>query len=107
MLQRITPISKASLKRQCLIIADGDLKKAKEYYDFWVDGMEEELPVFDPQQPSWVDTLGSRVNGLLDWAKEHQDVLNKGVELLNNLIGRRGNVSALAESAESLEEIND
>ena len=105
MLQRISPISKASLKRQCLIIANGDLKKAKEFYDFWADGMENELPTFDPKDPSWVDSFGTRVNNVLDWAQEHKDVLNQGVDLISNLIGRRG--GAIAEAAESLEEINE
>lgn len=105
MLQQIRPISKASLKRQCLIIAEGDLKKAKEYYDFWIDGMSEELPTFDPKEPSWVDNVGARVNGVLAWAKENQDVLTKGVDLVTNLIGRRG--GAVAEAAQSLEEINE
>lgn len=105
MLQRISPISKASLKRQCLLIAEGDLKKAKEYYDFWVDGMGEDLPTFDPKEPNWLDSFGTRVNSVLDWAQEHKDVLNQGVDLISNLIGRRG--PAIAEAAQSLEEINE
>ena len=104
MLRQITPISKASLKRQCLMIAEGDLKKAKEFYDFWADGLSE-LPDFDPKQPSWVDAFGTRVNNVLDWAQEHKDVLTQGVDLISNLIGRRG--PAIAEAAESLEEINE
>lgn len=105
MMQNVNPISKASLKKQCLIIAEGDLKRAKELYDFWVDGMGEELPAFDPKQPSWVDTFGTRVNNVLDWAQEHKDVLNQGVDLISNLIGKRGN--AIVDAAESLEEINE
>ena len=104
MLRQIAPISKASLKRQCLIIAEGDLKKAKEFYDFWADGMSE-LPDYDPKEPSWVDSFGTRVNNVLDWAQEHKDVLTQGVDLISNLIGRRG--PAIAEAAESLEEINE
>lgn len=104
MLRQIAPISKASLKRQCLMIAEGDLKKAKEFYDFWVDGMGDDLPTFDPKQPSWVDSFGTRVNSVLDWAQEHKDVLTQGVDLISNLIGRRG--TPIAEAAESLEEIN-
>ena len=107
MLQQIRPISKASLKRQCLMIAEGDLKRAKEYYDFWLEGMDGDLPAFDPKEPSWVDNIGTRVNGLLGWAKENQDVLSKGVDIITNLIGRRGGGTAIAETAESLEEINE
>ena len=106
MLQQISPISKASLKRQCLLIAEGDLKKAKEFYDFWVDGMEEDLPTFDPKQPNWADNFGTRVNSVLDWAKEHEDVLSRGFDLISSLIGRRGGPAAITESAETLEEIN-
>ena len=105
MMQNVTPISKASLKKQCLIIAEGDLKRAKELYDFWTDGMEEEIPTFDPQKPNWLDNFGTRVNSVLDWAQEHRDVLTQGVDLISNLIGRRG--AAIAETAESLEEINE
>lgn len=87
------------------MIAEGDLKKAKEFYDFWIDGMEEELPATDPRQPSWVDAFGSRVNNVLDWAQEHKDVLSQGVDLISNLIGRRGTPAIGA--AEALEEINE
>ena len=104
MMQSVTPISKASLKRQCLIIADGDLERAKELYDFWVDGMSEDLPTFDPKQPSWVDNFGNRVNSVLDWAQQHKDILSQGVDLISNLVGKRG--VSVADAAESLEEIN-
>ena len=106
MMQNVTPISKASLKKQCLIIAEGDLKRAKELYDFWVDGMETDLPTFDPKQPSWVDNFGTRVNNVLDWAQQHKDVLSQGVDLISNLIGKRG-APAIGAGAEALEEIND
>ena len=106
MLRQITPISKASLKRQCLMIAEGDLKKAKEFYDFWAEGMEAELPTFDPKEPSWMDNFGSRVNGILGWVKENQGVLTQGYDLISNLIGRRG-ATAIEAGAEALEEINE
>lgn len=102
MLQNINPISKASLKRQCLMIADGDLKKAKEFYDFWVEGIEEELPTFDPKQPSWADNFGNRINSILDWAQQYKEVLNQGADFVSNLITRR-----VPAATESLEEINE
>ena len=104
-MMQIRPISKASLKRQCLIVADGDLKKAKEYYDFWVEGMDD-LPAFDPVEPSWMENFGNRVNGVLGWVKENQDVLSQGYDLISNLIARRGG-TIVEESAEALEEINE
>lgn len=104
-MMQMRPISKASLKRQCLIIAEGDLKRAKELYDFWVEGMED-LPTFDPVPPSWMDNFGSRVNGVLGWVKENQSVLTQGVDLIGNLIARRG-APAIEAGAEALEEINE
>lgn len=104
MLQNVNPTSKASLKRQCIMIAEGDLKKAKEFYDFWAEGMEDELPTFDPKEPSWADTFGMRVNSVLDWAQEHKDVLNQGADFITSFIGRR---TPAIGAAESLEEINE
>lgn len=103
-MMQVKPISKASLKRQCLIVAEGDLKRAKEYYDFWVEGMDE-LPTFDPVEPSWLDNLGTRVNSVLGWAKENQGVLVQGYDLISNLIARRG-ATAIEAGADALEEIN-
>jgi hypothetical protein len=45
--QGLRATSKSSLKLQCLFCAKGDLKEAKELYDFFASDMPD-LPDYDP-----------------------------------------------------------
>lgn len=105
MIQAIRPTSKASLKLQCLWVSQGDVKKAKELYDFFVSDMPD-LPDHDPQPVSWVDHTKNTVNGLMEWLKTNQDTLAQGYEFIRTVIVNRGALPSAAPVADPLPDIN-
>lgn len=106
--QGLRATSKSSLKLQCLFCAKGDLKEAKELYEFFAADMPN-LPDNDPVPPTWVDNTRDTVNGVMGWLKENQDTLMQGFEFVRDMIQKRGGVgAALPESTvQSLPPIND
>ncbi len=98
MIQAIRPTSKASLKLQCLWASNGDVKKAKELYDFFVSDLPD-LPDHDPVSPTWVDSTKDVVTGVVGWLKENQDTLASGYEFVRSLIQGKGALPSAGESA--------
>ena len=90
--QGIRATSKSSLKLQCLFCAKGDLKEAKELYDFFAADMPN-LPDYDPPVPTWMDNTKETVNGLMGWLKENQDTLAQGYDFIRGIIQKRGAVT--------------
>ena len=99
--QGIMATSKSSLKLQCLFCAKGDLKEAKELYDFFAE--DTNLPDHDPIPPTWVDNTKETVNGLMTWFKENQDTIAQGYEFIRNVIQKRTPI----EPTEALPNINE
>lgn len=89
MIQSIRPTSKSSLKMQCLYVCKGDVKQARELYDFFAEGIKG-LPDFDPVKPSWMDNTKEAVNGFMSWFKENQDALAQGYNFVRGVIANRG-----------------
>ena len=86
--QGIRATSKNSLKLQCLFCARGDLKEAKELYDFFASDMPD-LPDYDPIPPTWMDNTKETVNGLMAWLKDNQGTLAQGYEFIRNIVQNR------------------
>lgn len=60
----------------CLQQSGGDVKKAKELFDFLSEGMET-MPEYPIQQPSFLQQAQQTVGGLFGWVKENQnDLMN-------------------------------
>jgi len=97
--------SKSSLKLQCLFAAKGDIKEAKELYDFLASDLTD-LPDHDPVKPTWVDNTKDAVTGFFGWLKENQDTLAQSYDFVRGLIGNRG-VNAVEEVVEELPKINE
>lgn len=91
-MQGIQVTSKSSLKLQCLFICKGNIKEAKELYDYLVEDMPS-LPDFDPQPTTWVDNTKTTVNGLMSWVKENQDTIANIVQLGRSFIGGKGSAT--------------
>ena len=104
--QGIRATSKSSLKLQCLFCAKGDLKEAKELYEFFAGDMPD-LPDHDPVPLTWQQNTAQTVNGIMGWLKENQGTLAQAYDFLQGIIKKRG-AAASAEAAASapLPEIN-
>ena len=87
--QGIKATSKNSLKWQCLYCAKGDLKEAKELYDFLASDMPD-LPDFDPVPMTWQQNTAQTVNGIMAWMKENQNTLAQAYDFFVGIIKNRG-----------------
>lgn len=99
MIRAINPTSKAALKNQCLLIAQGDLQKAKELYDFYIDGLED-LPALDPVPPTWQENTKDTVNGIMGWVQNNGGTIVQGINYIRGLMGR-----GAVQAAEEVEEV--
>ena len=104
MIQAYKPTSKASLKQYCLLVAQGNVDEATKLYDFFMRDMEE-LPMFDPPQPTAIDSIKSTVSGVFDIFAENKDGLTQGYEVLRGIMAARGkNLPPLAAPAQTVAE---
>lgn len=88
-IQGYKPTSKASLKQFCLIATQCKVEDAERLYDFMIKDMED-LPMFDPVPPTWVDNTKKAVGGFFDFVKENQDGIAQGYEFIRGIIASRG-----------------
>jgi hypothetical protein len=70
----IQTTSKDTLKRTALFACGGDVKAAKEIYDFFVQDMPN-MPDYDIMPPSFMDQAKSTIGSVLGWVDENQDKL--------------------------------
>lgn len=103
--QGIMATSKTSLKMQCLFCAKGDLKEAKELYDFLASDMPN-LPETDPVPPTWIDNTKDTVNGLMGWFKDNQDTIAQGYDFIRGILEKRKGIPTEAPT-QPLPNINE
>ena len=96
--QGIRATSKSSLKLQCLFCAKGDLKEAKELYDFFASDMPD-LPDHDPVPLTWQQNTAQTVNGIMDWIKNNQSTLVQAYDFLQGIVKKRGAVPPVTDTA--------
>lgn len=89
MMQGLHITSKSSLKQYCMIATKCDVDEAQKLYDFFIRDMEE-LPMFDPVPPNWMERTKNTANGIFGFIKENQDGILQGVELIRGLMGKGG-----------------
>ena len=85
-LRMIDPSSKMALKMSCLQAANGDVKKAKEIYDYVSEGMEN-MPDYPVQKPSFMQQAQQTVGGIFGWVKENQNDLMQAWNLFQSIRG--------------------
>lgn len=72
------------------MLSNMDIKKAREMYDFLIDGMES-IPDVEPTAKPFIQNLGEQANGVFQWIRENQDMLGQGVDFVKGIIaGRKG-----------------
>ena len=86
-MQGLQATSKSSLKLQCLFAAKGDLKEAKELYEFFASDLTD-LPDHDPVKPTWMDNTKDAVNGLMSWFRDNQDTIAQGYDFIRGIVNR-------------------
>lgn len=107
MIQAINPTSKTSLKRQCLFAAKGNLKEARELYNFFAEDLKD-LPDNDPVPPTWQQNTANTINGVMAWMRENQDTLMQGLEFVRAAIANKGIPPMTpVETAAALPSINE
>lgn len=89
MIPKLQPTSKAALKQQCLMLANGDIDKAAKLYDFMIKDMEE-LPIFDPVRPTPLQQVKDGALGTMSWFKENKDEVMDLVAFFRGLFGKGG-----------------
>ena len=100
--QGINTTSKNSLKWQCLYCAKGDLKEAKELYDFLASDMPN-LPDFDPVPLTWQQNAANTINGIVAWMKENGPTIQQAYQYVQQVIANRGVIPAQEPPAPSVE----
>ncbi len=100
--QGIKATSKNSLKWQCLYCAKGDLKEAKELYDFLASDMPD-LPDFDPVPLTWQQNTAQTINGIMGWLKENQGTLAQAYDFIQGIIKNRSIPPVTPPAAPSVE----
>lgn len=78
----IDPSSKMALRMTCLQQAQGDVKKAKELYDYLSEGMDS-MPEYPVQKPTIMQQVGS----LFGWVKENQNDIVQAVNFIQSVRG--------------------
>lgn len=95
MMTTINLTSKENIKREALILANGDIHTAREIYDFLVQDMDD-LPTQEPVQPTWSDNAIGTVNNFLSFAKDNQDTIAQVLNLIKGIFTKGGgNVTPL------------
>ena len=108
MQQGLRATSKSSLKLQCLFCAKGDLKEAKELYDFFAADMAD-LPDRDPVPPTWQQSTASTVNGVMGWLKDNGPTIQQAYQYIQQIVANKGVLPPVPEApaAEPLPPINE
>lgn len=81
--------SKASLKQFCLLATKCDVEQAERLYEFLIKDMEE-LPMFDPVQPTVMQNIKTTANDVLAFFKENGNEIAQGVQIVRGMFGKGG-----------------
>jgi hypothetical protein len=82
----IQTTSKDALKRTALFACGGDVKAAKEIYDFFVQDMPN-MPDYDTIPPSFMDQAKSTIGELFGFVDANQDKLIGAWNIIQQMRG--------------------
>ena len=82
-----------SLKMSCTRACQGDVAKAKELYDFLVDGIES-IPDFEIPRPSAVQQAQQIFGNIFGWVKDNKDDIVNAIGFIQSLRGGAPEVGA-------------
>ena len=73
----------------CLHTCNGDIEKAEKLYQYLTDGIDD-LPTYDPIQPTTMQQAKEIISNGFSWAKENQDAIVNVVSFLKDTFGKGG-----------------
>ena len=82
----IRTTSKEALKRTALVVANYDIKKANEIYDYFAKDMPD-LPTVEPAMPNAFDQFKTTAANMIQWGSQNQDMI---VGAINTVLGMMG-----------------
>lgn len=88
MVGMIRPTSKAALKSQCLILCNLDVDKAEKMYNFLIKDIAD-IPDMEAASKSFMQNFGEQATGVIDWFRGNQDMIERGVGFVQDIIARR------------------
>lgn len=70
-----------------MLICQGDVAKAKELYDFYIQDMDE-LPMFDPQTPTTMQQVKESAVQTVTWINENKDNILDWIGLIRGMFSK-------------------
>lgn len=85
-LKDFRPTSKAQLRQFCMWFADGDVKKAREMYDYYSDGIE--LPDVEPEPPTKMQRLKDNAADIMAFVRDNQGDIATAIGFVRSFFGK-------------------
>ena len=104
MIPHLVPTSKVSLKMSCLHSCNGDIEKAEKLYQYLSEGLED-LPTFDPIQPTTMQQARTILSDGFTWVKDNQETIVNWVSFFKDTFGKGGG-SGATQSVNAIPPIN-
>lgn len=82
----------------CLHTCNGDIEKAEKLYQYLTEGIDD-LPTYDPVQPSTMQQAKEMISNGFTWAKENQDTISNIVAFFKDTFGKGGGGTPSSASA--------
>ena len=83
----IQTTSKEALKRSALLVANYDIRKATEIYDYFAKDMPD-LPTTDPEVPNPLSQIKDTAVNVLQWGNENQDKIIGAINMVLTMMGK-------------------
>lgn len=83
----IQTTSKEALKRSALVVANYDIKKATEIYDYFAKDMPD-LPTVEPEAPNPFNQIRDTTASLFQWGTENQDMIIGAINMVRSMMGK-------------------
>jgi hypothetical protein len=83
----IRTTSKEALKRTALMVANYDIKKATEIYDYFAKDMPD-LPSMEPEMPNAFDQFKATAANVIQWGGQNQDKIIGTINMVLGMMGK-------------------
>lgn len=91
MIPKISFSSRASLKKEALLLAKGDVEYATKIYNFLAQDMDD-IPTYDVIPPTAFENVKNTASQIFGWVKDNKDDILQGIDMLRSL--KKGGGSA-------------